>query len=149
MSIPIRLPAVALVTLACPISSPLKKHTLSLSFNISLTSLFFRQSGGLGTKPLASNQFYGWRCADIRLTPLASLKEMAWGDTKGPRCDCSLSLSISLSLSLSSPLLCACACRSVSVWWQGEGVTLSYSVFWHLLKGHCLLVRGGKSPPKH
>lgn len=76
MSIPIRLPAVALVTLACPTSFPLKKH--SLSFNISLTSLFFfRQSGGLGTKPLASNQFYGWRCADIRLTPLASLEEMA------------------------------------------------------------------------
>lgn len=73
MSIPIRLPAVALVTLACPTSSPLKKHSLSLSLLTSHSHLsFFRQSGGLGTKPLASNQFYGWRCADIRLTPLAS-----------------------------------------------------------------------------
>lgn len=76
MSIPIRLAAVALVTLACPTSSPLEKHPLSLLTSHSHLS-FFRRSGGLGTKPLASNQFYGWRCADIRLTPLASLKEMA------------------------------------------------------------------------
>lgn len=29
---------------------------------------------------------------------------------------------------------------------KGEGVTLSYRVFWHLLKGHCLLVGRGASP---
>lgn len=45
--------------------------------------------------------------------------------------------------------VCVRVCANACARGKGERLTLSHRVFWHLLKGHCLPVRGGVSPLEH